>query len=96
MSKPATWSYMIALLCLLTSCYSFDKEVALKEFKELKPNSEIIKMMDYECSGTLGACWYVEIKYKNKGSGTVSDTTFQYWERDGKWLTSTEFKKLTK
>ena len=96
MSKPTTWSYIIGLLCLLTSCYSFDKEVALKEFKELKPNCEIIKMADYECSGTLGACWYVEITYKNKDSGTVSDTTFQYWEKDGKWLTSTEYKKLVR
>jgi hypothetical protein len=95
MSKPTAWTYIIGLLCLLTSCYSFDKEVALKEFKELQPNGEIVKMTDYECSGTLGSCWYVEIKYKHKDTGTVSDTTFQYWQRDGKWLTNTEYKKLT-
>ena len=93
MSKPTTWTYIIGLLCLLTSCYSFDKEVALKEFKELKPDGEIIKMEDYECSGTFGACWYVEFKYKNKDTGTIYDTTLQYWNVEDKWITRTEYLK---
>jgi hypothetical protein len=78
---------------LLTGCYSFDKEVALKEIKELKPNCEIIEMVDYECDGTLGTCWYVEFKYKNKDSNTVYDTTLQYWEVDNKWITKAEYSK---
>jgi hypothetical protein len=94
MSKRTTWAYATGLLSLLTSCYSFDREVALKEFKELKPNCEIVKMTDYECSGTLGECWYVEITFKDKDSGTTNDTTFQYWKKDDKWMTSTEHKKL--
>jgi hypothetical protein len=89
-----TKTYAIGLLSLLTSCYSFDKEVALKEFEELKPNCEIIKMTDYECSGTMGECWYVEFKYKDKASGTTNDTTFQYRKKDDKWLTSTKHRKL--
>lgn len=94
MNKKITGICVIGLLSLLTSCYSFDKEVALKEFRELKPNSEIIKMTDYECDGTLGECWYVEFKYKDKDSRTTNDTTFQYWKKDDKWLTSTEHRKL--
>ena len=74
----------IGLLILLTGCYSFDKQVALKEFKELKPNYEIVKMIDYACDGTLGDCWYVEFKYKRKDSEVVYDTTLQYWNLDNK------------
>jgi hypothetical protein len=84
----------IGLLSLLTSCYGFDKEVAFKEFKELKPNCEIIAMTDYECDGTLGECWYVEFKYKDNSSGATNDTTLQYWKSDDKWLTSTEQRKI--
>jgi hypothetical protein len=83
--------YIIGLLSFLTSCYSFDKEVALKEFKELKANSEIIKIRDYEADGTLGECWYVEFKYKD--SGTLHDTTLQYWKIDNKWITKLEYDK---
>jgi hypothetical protein len=75
------------LLFLLTGCYSFEKEAALKEFKELKPNCEIVEMTDYECDGTLGECWYVEFKYKLADSETVFDTTLQYWKVDDKWMT---------
>lgn len=92
MSKSTTWLYVI-LLCLLTGCYSFDKGVALKEFKELKPNCEIVKMTDYECDGTLGACWYMEFNYKDKDTGTTSDTTLQYWNVDDKWITRAENQK---
>jgi hypothetical protein len=77
----------------VTGCYSFDKEVALKEFKELKPNCEIVKVTDYECDGTLGGCWYVEFKYKKPDSETVSDTTLQYWNVDDKWITRAEYLK---
>jgi len=83
-------SSFIAPLILMTGCYSFDKEVALKEFKELKPDCEIVKMVDYECDGTLGECWYVEFKYKKPDSETVFDTTLQYWFRDDKWITKKE------
>jgi hypothetical protein len=83
----------MTLVFILTGCYSFDKEVALKEFKELKPNSELIKMTDYECSGTMGECWYVEFKYKDKDSGTINDTTLQYWNVDDKWITRDEYLK---
>jgi hypothetical protein len=88
-----TQTCAIGLLSLLTGCYSFDKEVALQEFKELKPNCEIIKMTDYECDGTLGECWYVEFKYKHGDSGTVYDTTLQYWKVDDKWVTKKEHNK---
>lgn len=74
----------------MTSCYSFDKEVALKEFKELKPDCEIVKMVDYECDGTLGECWYVEFKYKQRNSETIYDTTLQFWKTDNKWITRKE------
>ena len=90
MNKKATGTCVIGLLSLLTSCYSFDKEVALKEFKELKPNCEIIKMTDYECSGTMGECWYVEFKYKRADTETTYDTTMQYWKVDDKWITKKE------
>jgi hypothetical protein len=93
MSKPTTWSFIIGILYLLTSCYSFDKNVALKEFKKLKPDCEIIKMTEYECSGTIGACWYVEFKYEEKDLGTVSDTTLQYWKVDDKWITRADYLK---
>lgn len=53
-------------------------------------------MVDYECSGTLGAYCYLEIKYQNNDSGIGSDTTFQYWEKDGEWLTSTEYNKFVR
>lgn len=88
MTKRTTWTYYIGLLSLMTSCYSFDKKLALKEFKELKPNCEIVKMIDYECDGTLGECWYVEFKYKKFNSETILDTTLQYWKRDDKWVTN--------
>ena len=88
-----TWTYAIGLLSLLTGCYSFDKEVELKEFKELKPNCDVIKMTDYECDGTLGECWYVEFEYKHEGSLTVHDTTLQYWKVDDKWITEKEYNK---
>jgi hypothetical protein len=91
-----TKAYAIGLFGLLTSCYSFDKEVALKEFKELNPNCEIIKITDYECSGTIGECWYVEFKYIDKESGIINDTTFQYWKKDDEWLPSTEHRKLSR
>jgi hypothetical protein len=90
MTKKPTWTYYFGLFCLMTSCYSFEKEVALKEFKELKPNCEIVKMVDYECDGTLGECWYVEFKYKKPDSKVVYDTTLQYWFRDDKWITRKE------
>jgi hypothetical protein len=90
MIKRATWPFYIVLLCLITSCYKFDKEVALKQFEELKPECEIIKMIDYECDGTLGECWYVEFKYKNHDSETIHDTTLQYWKRNNKWITRNE------
>jgi len=96
MTKRTTWTYYFGLFCLMTSCYSFDKEVALKEFKELKPDCEIVKMVDYECDGTLGECWYVEFKYKKPDSGTTYDTTLQYWKIKDKWVTKREFNKLTK
>lgn len=95
MNRKTTW-YIIGLISLLTSCYSFDKEVALNEFKELKPNSEIIKMTDYECSRTMGECWYVEFKYKDKDSGTINDTTLQYWNVDDKWITRAEYLKINR
>ncbi len=85
-----TQTYVIGLLILLSGCYNFDKEVAVKEFTELKPNCEIIKMKDYECDGSLGECWYVEFKYKYTDSGTVYDTTLQYWRVDGKWIIKKE------
>jgi len=79
-----TNTYAIALLSLLTSCYSFDKEVAIDEFRRLKPNCEIIETHDYECDGTFGECWYVKFKYKY--SDSVSDTTLQYWKVENKWI----------
>ena len=85
-----TISNFIGLLTLMTSCYSFDRGIALKEFKELKPDCEIVKMVDYECDGTLGECWYVEFKYKKPDSETIYDTTLQYWYRDDKWITKKE------
>lgn len=80
----------------LTSCYSFEKEVALKEFKELKPACEIIKMTDYECDGTLGECWYVQFNYKCADSMTEQDTTLQYWNVDDKWITKKEFNERSR
>ncbi len=77
----------IGLFILMTSCYTFDKEVALKEFKELKPNCDIVEIVDYECDGTLGECWYVKIKYKKANSESIYDTTLQYWKKDDKWIT---------
>jgi hypothetical protein len=84
---------VIGLMSLLTGCYAFDKEVARKQFSELKPNCEVIEMTDYACDGTLGECWYVEFKYKRAGSETVYDTTLQYWKVDDKWITKKEFNK---
>jgi hypothetical protein len=88
--------YAIGLLSLLTSCYSFDNEVAFSEFKGLKPNCEIIEMTDYECDGTLGECLYVKFKYKLADSETVYDTTLQYWKVGDKWITREEYKKRLK
>lgn len=85
MTKSKRLTFHIGLLCLLTSCYSFDKEAAIKEFKVLKPDCEIIETRSYECDGTLGECWYVEFKYKQSNSETVYDTTFQYWKKDDNW-----------
>ena len=93
MTKKINWTYAIGLLSLLASCYSFDKEIALKEFSKLKPNCEIVKMTDYECNGTLGECWYVEFKYKRVGSETANDTILQYWKVDDKWITKNEHNK---
>jgi hypothetical protein len=93
MKRRATITWILTIVSLLTSCYSFDKKVALKEFKELKPNCHIVEMIDHECDGTLGSCWYVEFKYKIKNSETVYDTTLQYWEVDGKWITRAEYIK---
>ena len=84
-------SYSIGLLILMTSCYSFDKEVALKEFKELKPDCEIVSMRDYECDGTLGECWYVEFTYKKPNSETIHEITLQYWNKNDKWITREQF-----
>lgn len=81
------WTYYFGLLGLLTSCYSFDKEVAINEFKKLKPNCEIVKILDYECDGTFGDCWYVDFKYKEANSEITYDTTLQYWRRNDKWIT---------
>lgn len=86
MVKISKLTYILSLLNLLTGCYSFDKEVALNEFKELKPNCEIVKMTDYQCDGTLGECWYVEFKYKRADSNTVYDTTLQYWKVENLWI----------
>lgn len=86
---------LIGLWLLVTSCYSFDKEIALKEFKELKPGCEIVKMIDYECDGTFGECWYVEFKYKCPNVKKPYDITLQYWKMDGKWITSKERQSRT-
>ena len=80
----------IGAIVLLTRCYSFDKEIAIKEFQALKPDCEIVKMVDYECDGTFGECWYVDFKYKTAGSEIVQDTTLQYWKVDDKWITRKE------
>lgn len=96
MRKWISWIFCFGVFIFLTSCYSFDKEVALKEFKELKPDCEIVKMTDYQCDGTLGECWYVEFKYKKPDSGATYDTTLQYWKVKDKWVTKREFNKLTK
>src|SRR5688572_3837828 len=88
------FSSFIALLILMTGCYSFDKEVALKEFKELKPDCDIIEIDDYECDGTLGECWYVKFKYKKPDAETIYDTTLQYWNRGNEWITNKE--KITR
>ena len=80
----------VGLIVLLTRCYSFDKEIAIKEFQALKPHCEILKTVDYECDGTLGECWYVNFKYKIADSEIVYDTTLQYWKMDDKWITSKE------
>jgi hypothetical protein len=93
MTKPAI-SNFIGLLIIMTSCSSFDKEVALKEFKELKPHCEIVEIVDYECDGTLGECWYVKFKYKKPNSETTYDTTLQYWNSGDKWITKKE--KITR
>ena len=90
MTKNENWPHYVALFVLITSCNSFDKDMALREFKELKPNCEIVEMVDYECDGTLGECWYVEFKYKRPDSGIVYDTALQYWKRDEKWTTKKE------
>jgi hypothetical protein len=78
----------------LTSCNSFDKEIALNEFKELNPACEILTMVDYECEGTFGECWYVNFKYTRNNSEIVYDTTLQYWKRENKWMTRREFDKF--
>jgi hypothetical protein len=85
-----TISNFIGLLILMTGCYSFDKEVALKQFKELKPDFEIVEIVDYECDGTLGECWYVKFKYKKPDSEAIYDTTLQYWNSGDKWITKEE------
>ncbi len=87
--RKRIWTFIIGLI-LLTGCYSFDKKVALNEFKELKPDCEIVKIVDYECDGTLGECWYVEFKYKKPDSEITYDTTLQYWKRRDKWITKKE------
>ena len=92
LTMKSNLGYTSGLLVMMASCnYSFDKAVALKEFKEVKPNCAIIKMTDYECDGTLGECWYVEFKYDCSDSPGQRDTTFQYWNVDGKWLTRKQF-----
>ena len=78
----------------MAGCYSFDNEVALNEFKELKPGCDIIEIVDYECDGTLGECWYVKFKYKKPDAETIYDTTLQYWNRDDEWITNRE--KITR
>ena len=83
-------SNFIVLLIIMTGCYSFDKEVALKEFKGLKPDCEIVEIVDYECDGTLGECWYVKFKYKKPNSEAIYDTTLQYWNSGDKWITKKE------
>ena len=83
-------SNFIGLLILVTGCYSFDKEVALKEFKELKPDCTIVELVDYECDGTLGGCRYVKFNYKKPDSEIIYDTTLQYWNSGDKWITQKE------
>ena len=83
-------SIYIGLTCLLTSCYSFDKEIALKTFKELKPDCEIVEMADHECDGSPGECWYVDFKYKSLDSETVYDTTLQFWKKGDMWISTNE------
>ena len=80
----------VGSIVLLTRCYSFDKEIAIKEFQALKPDCEIVKIADHECDGTLGDCWYVDFKYKTADSEIVYDTTLQYWKVDDKWIISKE------
>lgn len=80
MIKRVAWTYFIVILSVMTGCYSFDKEVALKEFYELNPGCNIVEIVDYECDGTLGECWYVKFKYKKPNSETIYETTLQYWK----------------
>ncbi|MCE2997120.1 MAG: hypothetical protein ACK5PC_17020 [Cyclobacteriaceae bacterium] len=87
MIKRVAWTYFIGILSVMTSCYSFDKEVALKEFHELNPGCSIVEIVDYECYGTLRECWSVKFKYKKPNSETIYETTLQYWKKDGKWIT---------
>lgn len=84
----------IGCFVLMTSCHSFDKEVAFQEFKVLKPDCMVIKTIDYECDGTFGECWYVEFQFKKPKSDIIYDTTLQYWKIKDKWVTKRAYVNL--
>jgi hypothetical protein len=88
---PKFYFSVFGIFVFLHSCCSFDNEVAIKEFKELKPEAKIVEFKGYECSGTMCDCWYVQIKYILPDNSAIYDTTLQYWNTDNGWMTKKEF-----
>jgi hypothetical protein len=88
---PRFYLSIFGIIIFLSDCCSFDKEIALNEFKELKPDAKIVDFKDYECSGTMCDCWYVQVKYKLLDTSVIYDTTLQFWNTDSGWISKKEF-----
>lgn len=78
-------NYILTLIILttLTSCYNdFDNKIAERDLKLYFPGSEIKQVTSYECDGTFGDCFYVDIKFRKNKSDQITDTTWQYMRTD--------------
>jgi hypothetical protein len=67
----------------LTSCYTdFDNKIAERDLRFYFPESKIQQLRSYECDGTFGDCFYVDIKFTKNKSDRTTDTTWQYMRTD--------------
>ena len=79
----------------MNGCYSFDQKIALNEFKKLRLDCDIVEIIDHECDGVFGECWYVKIRFKSRtDTSKIQEINLQYWKTADGWITSEEYNKL--